>query len=168
TATDDEFKAVFDQATGGAPAPAAAAQPAQDSGWTWKELLTSIDGDAAGDDADEGRALFREVEGMGIDPTALLSRSRVEEIAAAIQTEDVAGAREVVRALAPAAVRRLSRRLISDAPFRARGQAFVQRYAGVIGEAMRRDRGGYQAAALLSSDAGRAYLLLDAAAGEPG
>jgi hypothetical protein len=159
TASDEEFKAVFDKA-GGAPAGGA------ESGWTWKELLTSIDGDAAGEDAELGRALFRDIEAMGIDPVALLSRGRVDEIAAAIQVEDAGGAREVVRTLAPAAVRRLSRRLISDVPFRGRAQTFVERYAAIVAEAMRRDRGGFQAAALLASDAGRAYLLLDAAAGD--
>ena len=160
TASDEEFKAVFDTASGGA-APAG-----PDGGWTWKELLTSIDGDAAGEDAELGRALFRDIEGMGIDPVALLSRNRVDEIAAAIQVQDSGGAREVVRTLAPAAVRRLSRRLISDLPFRGKAQTFVERYAAIVAEAMRRDRGGFQAAALLASDAGRAYLLLDAAAGD--
>ncbi|MGA0599122.1 polar localization protein TipN [Caulobacter sp. KR2-114] len=161
TATDEEFKAVFQGAAGGASPPTTAAE-----GWSWKELLTSIDGDAAGQDAELGRSLFREVEGMGIDPTALLSRGRVEEIAAVVQTNDPVGAREVVRTLAPAAVRRLSRRLISDTPFRANAQTFVERYAAIIAEAMRRDHQGFQAAALLASDAGRAYLLLDAAAGD--
>ena len=64
TATDDEFKAVFDQAAG--------QSSAEDSGWTWKELLTTLDGDAAGEDAKLGAALFTEIEGMGIDPAALL------------------------------------------------------------------------------------------------
>jgi len=161
TATDEEFKAVFQGAAGGASPPTQAAE-----GWSWKELLTSIDGDAAGQDAELGRSLFREIEAMGIDPTALLSRGRVEEIAAVVQTNDPVGAREVVRTLAPAAVRRLSRRLISDTPFRANAQTFVERYAAIIAEAMRRDHQGFQAAALLASDAGRAYLLLDAAAGD--
>lgn len=161
TATDEEFKAVFQGAAGGASPTSQAPE-----GWSWKELLTSIDGDAAGQDAELGRSLFREVEAMGIDPTALLSRGRVEEIAAVVQTNDPVGAREVVRTLAPAAVRRLSRRLISDTPFRANAQTFVERYAAIIAEAMRRDHQGFQAAALLASDAGRAYLLLDAAAGD--
>ena len=52
---------------------------------------------------------------MGIDPAALLPKGRIEEIAAAVQTGDAAGAREVVRTLAPAAIRRIARRLISDA-----------------------------------------------------
>ncbi len=159
TASDEEFKTVFETASGGA-------APAGDGGLSWKQLLTSIDGDSAGQDAELGRTLFRDIEGMGIDPTALLSRGRVEEIAAVVQTDDPVGAREVVRTLAPAAVRRLSRRLISDTPFRANAQTFVERYSAILAEAARRDHQGLQAAALLTSDAGRAYLLLDAAAGD--
>ncbi len=166
TASDEEFKAVFEGASGGASGAAAPSGAPPEGGWSWKELLTSIDGEAAGADADLGRTLFREIEGMGIDPTALLSRGRVEEIAAVVQTDDPVGAREVVRTLAPAAVRRLSRRLISDTPFRANAQTFVERYTAIISEAMNRDHQGFQAAALLASDAGRAYLLLDAAAGD--
>ena len=159
TASDEEFKTVFETASGGA-------APAGDGGLSWKQLLTSIDGDSAGEDAELGRTLFRDIEGMGIDPTALLSRGRVEEIAAVVQTDDPVGAREVVRTLAPAAVRRLSRRLISDTPFRANAQTFVERYSAILAEAARRDHQGLQATALLTSDAGRAYLLLDAAAGD--
>ena len=160
TASEQDFKAVFN-AVSGAPTPAA-----EESAWTWKELLTSIDGEAAGDDVKLGEALFAEIEGMGIDPAALLPRARVEEIAAVIQTGDAGGAREVVRALAPAAIRRLSRRLLSDAAFRSRGRQLVGRYADLVQEAARLDKQGFQAAALLTSGAGRAYLLLDALAAQ--
>jgi hypothetical protein len=158
TATEEEFNAALAAASG---------QPAEsEAGWTWKELLTSIDGDDAAADAQMGQGLFREIEDMGIDPAALLSRTRIEEIAAAIQTHDVEGAREVVRTLAPAAIRRLSRRLISDREFRQRCVTYVGRYAAVIDEASKRDKEGFQAASLLNSNVGRAYLLLDAAAGD--
>jgi hypothetical protein len=158
TASDAEFKAVFDTATGSA----AVAPAASDTDWTWKELLTSIDTEA-GPDAERGQALFMDIQGMGIDPAALLSRARIDEIAAAMQTRDFDGGREVVRTLAPAAIRRLSRRLTSDAAFRAKTQAFSARYAEVVEEAMRGDAQGFKAASLLGSDIGRAYLLLDAA-----
>ncbi|MFI4934673.1 MAG: polar localization protein TipN, partial [Caulobacterales bacterium] len=162
TATDDEFKAVFDGAN------ASGQATAEDSGWSWKELLTSIDGEASGDDAKLGDSLFAEIEGMGIDPAALLTKSRIEEIAAAVQTSDAGGAREVVRTLAPAAIRRIARRLLADSAFRTRGQTLVKRYGAVIAEATHRDKQGFQAAALLGSNTGRAYLLLDAASGQPG
>jgi len=179
TATDAEHK------------DAAGAPPAEDGGWSWKELLTTLDDEPAADaaptpaaqprtlaeplrgaqlqaDARLGEDLFREIEAMGIDPGALLPRGRIEEIAAAIQTGDGPGAREVVRTLAPAAIRRIARRMLSDAGFRARVQALTGRYAELIAEATARDRQGFQAAALLASNPGRAYLLLDAAAGQPG
>ncbi|HQR87735.1 MAG TPA: hypothetical protein PLH31_00335, partial [Caulobacter sp.] len=76
------------------------------------------------------------------------------------------GAREVVKRLAPAAIRRLVRRLFSDATLRANAERFLKRYAGMIEEAGGQDREGFLVAALLSSDAGRAYLLLDAATGD--
>ena len=146
---------------------AGAPPPADESAWTWKELLTSLDGDAPADDAKLAEGLFSDIEGMGIDPAALLPKSRIEELAAAVQTGDSGGAREVVRTLAPAAVRRIARRLLSDPPFRARSQILVRRYAEVIAEAARHDRQGFQAAALLATSSGRTYLLLDAASGQP-
>ena len=148
----------FDAATGG---PAA-----DEGGWTWKQLLTSLDDGSAGDDARLGEALFAEIEGMGIDPVALLPRGRIDEIAAAVQTGDGAGAREVVRTLAPAAIRGIARRLLADTTFRTRCQLLVRRYAEAVSEAVRSDRQGFQAATLLGSNTGRAYLLLDAAASQ--
>ena len=110
-----------------------------------------------------GPALFTEITVMGIDPAALLSRRRVEEIGAAIQADDIGGAREVVRNLAPAAVRRLSRRLIADGEFRDRTQEYVRRFSSALDDARRRDHQGFEGASLLSTDQGRAFLLLDAA-----
>jgi hypothetical protein len=173
TATDDEFKAAFD-AAGGQP-------PADDSGWTWKELLNTL-GDSEGKPADAagvapeaapepsgedlaqmGGALFNDIEAMAIDPSALLSRGRIEEIAAAIQTGDAAGAREVVRTLAPAAIRRIARRMLSDGGFRNRASTLVEGWRAIVAEAAERDKQGYETAAVLANKPGRAYLLLDAA-----
>jgi hypothetical protein len=178
TATDEEFKAAFD-AAGGQAAP-------DDAGWTWKELLTTLDGDgeakdgAAGVNAGPsvggpvvdlgrlGEALFNEIEAMAIDPGALLSRGRIEEIAAAIQTGDAAGAREVVRTLAPAAIRRIARRMLSDPAFRNRAVMLIEAHRAVVADAAQRDKQGYEAAAVLATKPGRAYLLLDAAASGQG
>ncbi len=164
TATDDEFKAVFDAAGGQGGA-------AEEPGWTWKELLTTLDGadgEQVVDDARLGDVMFGEIEAMGIDPAALLPKGRIEEIAAAVQTGDAAGGREVVRTLAPAAIRRLARRLISDGPFRTRTLALTSRFGQLIAEASQRDKQGFQAAALLATNPGRAFLLLDAASGQGG
>jgi hypothetical protein len=174
TATDDEFKAAFEAASG--------QPPPEESAWTWKELLTTLDGepppppakpDAAParetiDPGLLGEALFEQISGMGIDPDALLPKGRIEEIAAAVQTGDLAGAREVVRTLAPAAIRRIARRLLADPAFRERAQTLILRHGELVADAAQRDKQGFQSAALLASKSGRAFLLLDAAAGLPG
>jgi len=161
TATDEEFRSVFDTAGGRSPAPEAV----EGGGWSWRELLTSIDGDD-GDAEDLASRMAGEIAGMGIDPAALLPKSRIDEISAAIQTRDVQGAREVVRRLAPAAIRRLVRRLFSDAAMRGQTDRFLARFSGLLDEAAERDRGGLLVTTLLASESGRTWLLLDAAAGD--
>jgi hypothetical protein len=165
TATDEEFRSVFEQASSrkqqGAPAP----EPDGEGGWSWRNLLAGIESSSPGDAA-LGEKLAAEITAMGIDPHALLPRGRIDEIAAALQTRDAAGAREVVKRLAPAAIRRLVRRLFSDSTLKGNTERFLTRYAGMIEEAAGQDREGFLLAALLSSDAGRAYLLLDAASGD--
>ncbi|MHB8530175.1 MAG: coiled-coil domain-containing protein [Caulobacteraceae bacterium] len=130
--------------------------------WKWTGLLGGAGGEDAGRTSGENTSPFNEIAAMGIDPAALLSRGRIEEIAAAIQAGDGPGAREVVRTLAPAATRRLSRRIIGDADFGAMSQGFVARYSGRLKAAVKADPEGYQTASLLASDLGRAFLLLDA------
>ncbi|MES2343616.1 MAG: polar localization protein TipN [Pseudomonadota bacterium] len=167
TATDEEFSNVFEQAAGrSAPRESAAAEPADE--WTWKDLLSSID---EGGPAQAGKpgleaVLAAEVAAMGIDPAALLPRGRIDEIAAAIQTEDVDGAREVVRKLAPAATRRLSRRLFTDQTLRRQVVTYLNGFQDLLDDAAARDPQGFEVGQLLGSDAGRTYLLFDAAAGD--
>ncbi len=165
TATDEEFRSVFEQAStrkhAGQPAP----EPDGEGGWSWRNLLAGIENSTPGDSG-LGEKLAAEITAMGIDPHALLPRGRIDEIAAALQTRDAVGAREVVKRLAPAAIRRLVRRLFSDATLKANTERFLTRYSGMIEEAAGQDREGFLLAALLSSDAGRAYLLLDAASGD--
>jgi len=167
TATDQEFRSVFEQASARKQAPPAASEPDGEGGWSWRNLLAGIENSSPGDAA-LGERLAAEITAMGIDPHALLPRGRIDEIAAALQTRDDVGAREVVKRLAPAAIRRLVRRLFSDSALKANTERFLKRYAGMIDEAAGQDREGFLLAALLSSDAGRAYLLLDAASGDLG
>jgi hypothetical protein len=166
TATDEEFRSVFDTAGGRGPAVAPTGE-GPDGPWSWRDLLTSIDGDESDSESLADR-MAAEIAGMGIDPAALLPRGRIDEIAMAVQTRDAQGAREIVRRLAPAAIRRLVRRLFSDAAMRGQSDRFLQRFSGMIEEAADRDRGGLLVATLLASDGGRAWLLLDAAAGDLG
>ena len=142
------------------------AAPAAADEWTWKDLLSSMDEPSGDDDEALAERLIGEIEALGVDTAALLPRPRIDEIAAALQTGDAGGAREVVRRLAPAAVRRLSRRVLTDKLLRAEADRYVRRYEILLSDSAHRDHEGYMTAALLGSDPGRAFLLLDAAVGD--
>ena len=67
--------------------------------------------------------------------------------------------------MAPAAVRRISRRVLTDRDLRADVERFVRYYDGSIAEAARsgdRDTVNH----LLLSESGRTFLLLEAAVGD--
>jgi hypothetical protein len=167
TATDEEFSAVFEAAGGvGANAAADGAEPGHEGeSWTWKDLLASIDGaDAEGERLQD--ILGAELTEMGVEPAKLLPKARIDEIAAAVQTGDLEGAREVVKRLAPAATRRIARRLFTDEAIKRQMQVYVRRYQTLVDDAVVRDPEGFLMATLLGDDAGRLYLLLDAAAGD--
>ncbi|HEY0437545.1 MAG TPA: polar localization protein TipN, partial [Phenylobacterium sp.] len=162
TASDAEFSAVFEAAGGPA---AEAAEGAEGETWTWKDLLASIDGaDAEGERLQD--ILGAELKAMGVESAKLLPKARIDEIAAAVQTGDLGGAREVVRRLAPAATRRIARKLAADEPVRRQAQVFIRRYQTLVDDAAVRDPEGFLMATLLGDEAGRVFLLLDAAAGE--
>jgi len=168
TASDREFSAVF-EAAGGPPvaAPAGDGEDGEEGGetWTWKDLLASLDGaDGEGERLED--ALAAELAHMGVDPAKLLPSARIEEIAAALQTGDQEGGREVVRKLAPAATRRIARRLFTDDDVKRRTEIYLRRYKTLIDDAIERDAAGLMLAGLLGAEGGRVFLLLDAAAGD--
>jgi hypothetical protein len=161
TATDEEFSAVFEAAGG----PPSDGEEPPEGEWTWKDLLASIDGaDADGERLQD--QLGAELAKMGVEPGKLLPKARIDEIAAAVQTGDLEGAREVVRRLAPAATRRIARRLTTDDGLKRQVQVYVRRYQTLVDDAVVRDPEGFLMASLLGDEAGRLYLLLDAAAGD--
>lgn len=169
TATDREFSAVFEAAGGLPPAsvPASDGEESEEGGetWTWKDLLASLDGaDGEGERLED--VLAAELARMGVDPAKLLPQGRIDEIAAALQTGDQDGGREVVRKLAPAATRRIARRLFTDDDVKRRTGVYVRRYKTLVDDAVARDPSGMALAGLLGADAGRVFLLLDAAAGD--
>ncbi len=171
TATDQAFTAVF-EAAGGLPLAAASTEADADDGgedaadaWTWKDLLASLDS-ADGDGQRLEDLLGAELSRMGIDAGSLLPKIRVNEIAAAVQTGDIEGAREVVRKVAPAATRRIARRLFTDEEIKRRTEVYVRRYRTLINDAIGRDAAGYLLADLLNAEPGRTFLLLEAAAGD--
>jgi hypothetical protein len=161
TATDEEFASIFEASGGRLPD-----DNADGDGWTWKDLLSSIDEAEGADPAKLEQTLVREITEMGIDPVSLMPRAKIDEIAAVVQMRDVQGAREVVRALAPAANRRVARRLFTDEKLKRQTLTFLGRYRGLLEEAAQRDRQGFEVAKMLNTDGGRAYLVLEAAAGD--
>lgn len=163
TETDAEVSSVFEPVAPRAEEPA----PGGD-GWTWKELLTSLDGAAAAvaDDLPPEARLLREVTAMGVDLGAVLPRARLEEAVEPFRAGDAKGVREVVRRVAPAATRRLARRLFTDEPLKVIASGYMaERRPAVVqsGRSTRDDAAGLD---LLASDAGRLFLLLDAAGGD--
>ncbi|MFC5343308.1 tipN [Brevundimonas staleyi] len=139
----------------------------------WSDLVDDGPGEAPLDldtpvmPADDGALTDRitaAIRRMGVDPNALLPRSRVEEAAAAFADRDPDRARQIVRRVAPAAVRSVSRRVMSDPDLRSDAERYVRAYAGRLSDEA---RGGATAVlGALATDAGRAFMLLDAAVGD--
>ena len=102
---------------------------------------------------------------MGVDPNALLPRSRVEEAAQAVAERDPDRARQIVRRVAPAAVRSVSRRVLTDPDLRSDAEAYVRAFSRDLA-ARAADNDGPGILGRLTSDGGRAFMLLDAAVGD--
>jgi hypothetical protein len=94
-----------------------------------------------------------------------LPKARIDEVLSALNSGNPAAARDSVRRLAPAAILRLSRRILSDKVLRVQAERFTSSYRSLLREAMQPEA-EVQPHSLLGSDAGRAYLLLDAAVGD--
>ncbi|MHB8284241.1 MAG: coiled-coil domain-containing protein [Caulobacteraceae bacterium] len=171
TEADDALKTVFDPLHArGREAEAARTPRADDTRWendldewTWRDLLSSIEEVPAGED-ELAEQMVGEISALGIDLDAVLPRVRLEQIAESLRTDDPSAVRDSVRRLAPAAIRRLSRRVLTDKTLREQADRYVRRYDSLLRGAGETD--SRSASTLLSSDPGRAYLLLDAAVGD--
>ncbi|HRH20438.1 MAG TPA: tipN [Brevundimonas sp.] len=168
TSKDEEVRKAFE--------PVSPPLAPQSEPMSWKELLASADEvptqpepQARPAPAPPVEVLFADltagIREMGIDPSALLPRTRVEEAARSLEAGDVSRSRDIVRRVAPAAVRRISRRVLTDRQMRADVEQFVHRYADVVEAAIHRPD-GEAAGDLLGTEAGRTWLLLDAAVGD--
>ena len=104
---------------------------------------------------------------MGVDPNALLPRPRIEEAARALSLQEPDRARQIVRRVAPAAVRSVSRRILADADLRADADAYVRAFGQEMQDHARRGD-AHDVQARLATDEGRAFMLLDAAIGDLG
>ncbi|WP_337188870.1 polar localization protein TipN [Phenylobacterium sp.] len=163
TATDREFSAVFEAASGGtAPAgpPPDGEESAERDPWSWKDLLASLDGE---DDSEGGleSQILSDLGDMGVDPVRLLPSGRVAECAVQLADGAWEAAKATVRKAAPAATRRIGRRLQTDEAVKARADLFTRRYLALVDEAAA--RGGDQAVlGLLDTPGGKLFLLLEA------
>jgi hypothetical protein len=141
--------------------------PEHDPDLSWSELVAALDENEA-DDVELERGLIAQIDALGIDAQALIPRRRLEDIARLYEGGDAAGGREAVHRLAPAGVRKLSRRILSDKLMRAQAERLIDRYSELLRGVARRGGEGLTAVNLLGSDSGRAFLLLDAALGDLG
>ena len=141
--------------------------PEDDPDLSWSELVAALDENDA-DDVELERALIAQIDAIGIDAQALIPRRRLDEIARLYEGGDVLGGREAIHRLAPAGVRKLSRRIIADKLLRAQAERLIDRYTELLRGVSRRGGEGLTAAGLLGSDSGRAFLLLDAALSDIG
>ncbi|MBX9460752.1 MAG: tipN [Brevundimonas sp.] len=122
-------------------------------------VMPAADGEALGE------RITAAIRRMGVDPNALLPRSRVEEAAQAVTAGDPDRARQIVRRVAPAAVRSVSRRVLTDPDLRADAEGYVRAFSQDL--SVRAGAGdGPGVLGRLTSDGGRAYMLLDAAIGD--
>ncbi|HVY33023.1 MAG TPA: polar localization protein TipN [Caulobacteraceae bacterium] len=161
TASDEAVSTVFEPA-----ADRRAAEPEGDGdSWSWSDLLSSLDGDA--EDAGElEEILVEEIRALGVDPIALFPAARIDDIATALETGDVGGAREIAHRQAPAAIRKLARRVLSDKLLRSQADRFVQQQSARLSDALRQGQTRLAIARALGTETGRAYLMFDAAIGD--
>jgi hypothetical protein len=107
--------------------------------------------------------IIAQLSNLGIDIDTILSRSRIEETLGLMLAEDFEGARLLVRRIAPAAVRRLTRRLMSDTDLREKATDFVSYYDQQINMALMSKAQRQALFDVLHNDTGRAYMICDAA-----
>lgn len=154
--------------------PADGSRPASDEQLGWNDLVQADD---AGEPPMDLTApvmpppdvealterIVAAIRRMGVDPNALLPRARIEEAAKAWSSGDPDGSRLIVRRVAPAAVRSVSRRVLSDPEMKADAERYVRAFARELQGFGPESTG---VLARLASDGGRAFLLLDAAVGD--
>lgn len=152
------------------PARTDAPPPENDQRLSWRDLVQdevpAEPGGAAPDDEDLGEHLTLAIRRMGVDPNALLPRSRIQEAADAFHDGEPDRARQIVRRVAPAAVRSVSRRVLSDNELKGQAERYVRQTTRQLIDAGRESGDGQSVLARLATDPGRAYLLLDAAIGD--
>ncbi len=168
TASDDEFRSVFDAAGGrnAAPAPGGERAEPQAGGLSWRNLLSAREKKSASPgDAALGEKMAGEIPAWASirrpccpAPASTRSPPRSRPTTRAGRARCVANGagRHPPAGPPPVLGRRAARR----------GRALPAPLRRHDGRGFEQDREGFLVAALLSSEAGRAYLLLDAAFGD--
>ncbi len=147
----------------------APAEPPRDGGgeqgWRWKDLLRNIDDQPANgraSDGGAGEAVLVALRRAGIDPVRALDADMTARIARARRRAGVGEARALVLDSAMTEVRRTAAALAADPTLRGRAEGFLDDHARMVRRAVdHNDVAGLSA--LLDTDPGRAYLLIDAA-----
>jgi hypothetical protein len=137
------------------------ADQADDGEWRWRDLLRNVD-DGSGDGPLAGDAVVSGLRRAGIDPARALDPDMTARVARARRRAGMGEARALVVDGALSDVRRTSAALAADPTLRGRAEQFVGEHAVLIRRAIDENDAGLLSS-LLDSDAGRAYLLVDAA-----
>jgi len=153
-------------------------EPASQSNWTWRDLLSNVDDERtsqpnrrerADDPVAHLRRQISEPPGSSLPIVALIERSgiRLDEVFSPSALERIAqrsrsgtqSRRRAVRDAAPEAARRLGDYLARSAAANQEAMQFLRIEGGRIAELIGRGR------AVMNAEATRAFLLIDAAAG---
>lgn len=142
-----------------------------EAGWRWRDLLRSIDDGApptpartggGGGGAGAADAVVSALRRAGVDPARALDPDMTARIARARRRAGAGEARALVLDGAMSDVRRTASALSADPTLRGRAEGFLDEHARLVRRAVdQNDVAGLSA--LLDTDPGRAYLLIDAA-----
>ncbi len=140
-----------------------------EAGWRWRDLLRSIDEGGSGAPARGGGgggagadAVVSALRRAGVDPARALDPDMTARIARARRRAGAGEARALVLDGAMSDVRRTASALSADPTLRGRAEGFLDEHARMVRRAVdQNDVAGLSA--LLDTDPGRAYLLIDAA-----
>ena len=161
-----------DRRGGGRPEPEApqrggrgGSQDDPESSWRWKDLLNKMDDEPAEAPATDSRSGDSVVQGLrraGVDPHRAFDPDMTSRIARARRRAGVGEARALVLDGALNEVRRTAAALAADANLRQRAEEFLDDHARNVRHAIDANDATHLGA-LLDSEIGRAYLLVDAA-----
>ena len=130
------------------------------NGWRWKDLLKTMDD---GPDSDHpGSGVVVGLRRAGVDPSLALDPDMTARVARARRRAGAGEARALLLDSASTDVRRTQAALAADPKLRQRAEVFLEEHGRAVRRAVDQNDTG-ALSSLLDSDAGRAFLLVDAA-----